>query len=766
MALHVQRGNKLMKKRSRIVAFLLLLVMLGSLLGVTTNPIIKDVRLGLDLQGGFEVLYEVQPLKDGQKITESMVNDTAGALRKRIDVLGVSEPIIQVESNNRIRVQLAGIDDQEAARELLSTQANLSFRDADDNLLLDGSDLKGGKAKANFGENGNPVVTLEMKDPEKFGRVTAEVKAKAPENVMVIWMDFTEGVDSFKEEMKKEEPKFISAPYVSNVINSSNVEISGSFTTEETKNLAGILNAGALPVHLEEKYSTSVGAQFGTQALDKTIFAGIVGISLIFIFMLIYYRLPGFVAVITLSVYIYLILLVFTKINGVLTLPGIAALMLGVGMAVDANILTYERIKEELRVGKSVRTSFMTGAKSAFTAILDANITTLLAAVVLFIFGTSSVKGFATMLIISILVSFITAVWGSRLLLGLLVHSGTLDGKTGLFGISKKRVHAPEEGIDTLDLTTKFDRFDFVHSRKKFYILSVILLLAGVIVLGIFKLNLGIDFQGGTRVEILSDKSLTTEEISKTLDEIGHPSSDIVLSGDSNNIGVVRYKDDFKQETINAIKKDLAAHFGADPNVSTVSDTVGKELAKNALYALLYAALGIIVYVAFRFEWRMGVSSIIGLIHDAFFMVAVFSITRLEVDITFIAAVLTIVGYSINDTIVTFDRIRENMRKVGKINDENELADIVNRSLRQTLGRSVNTVLTVIFVVVALIIFGAEAIRPFSIALLIGLLAGTYSSIFISAQIWFDLKKKELRKSGELKVETEKKQWGSDEPVV
>ena len=576
-----------MKKRSRIVAFLLLLVLFGSLIGTTTNPIIKDVRLGLDLQGGFEVLYEVQKLKDGQTITEAVVADTASALNDRVDVLGVSEPVIQVESNNRIRVQLAGVEDQESARELLSTQANLSFRDADDNLLLDGTDLKEGKAKANFGQNGNPVVTLEMKDPDKFGQVTSEVRSKAPENVMVIWLDFVEGVDSFREEAMKEKPKFISAPYVSQTINSSNVEISGSFTVEETKHLAGILNAGSLPVHLEEIYSTSVGAQFGTQALEKTVLAGIVGISLIFIFMVIYYRVPGIIAVVTLSIYIYLILLVFTRINGVLTLPGIAALMLGVGMAVDANILTYERIREELRVGKSVRTAFANGAKSAFTAILDANLTTLIAAIALFIFGTSSVKGFAILLIISILASFLTAVWGSRVFLGLLVNSGVLDGKTGLFGISKKRVHAPEEGLDTLDLTTKFDWFEFVQTRKRFYVISSILLISGVIVLGIFKLNLGIDFSSGTRVEILSDKPLTTEEISTTMEELGHPSSEIVISGDTNNIGVVRYADEFNQETINKMKADLAAHYGADPNVSTVSSTVGKELAKNAFISII-----------------------------------------------------------------------------------------------------------------------------------------------------------------------------------
>ena len=756
-----------MKRRGRIVAFLLLVVLFGMTIGTTANPIVKDVKLGLDLQGGFEVLYQVEPLKkDGKKITEEMVKDTANALSNRIDVLGVSEPSIQIESNNRIRVQLAGVEDQESARELLSTQANLTFRDADDNLLLDGNDLKQGKAKANFGETNNPVVTLEMKSPTKFGEVTSKISQKKPENVMVIWLDFVEGEDSFKAEVTKEKPKFVSAPYVENPINSSDVEISGSFTVEETKNLAGILNAGALPVHLEEVYSTSVGAQFGEQALNKTIYAGIIGISLIFIFMLVYYRLPGLVAVITLSIYIFIILLVFTLINGVLTLPGIAALMLGVGMAVDANILMYERIREELRVGKSIKSSFMAGAKSSFSAILDANITTIIAALVLFFYGTSSVKGFALILIISILASFLTAVWGSRLFLGLLVNSGVFDGKTAWFGIPKNRVHAPEEQVETLDLTTKFDRLDFVHTRKKFYVISAVLLISGVIVLGIFKLNLGIDFSSGTRVEVLADHKVTKDEISTYLDKIGHPTTDIVISGDTSNIGVMRYKDDFNQAEVNKFKSDLKSEYGSDPNISTVSSTVGKELAKNAFYALLLAALGIIIYVAFRFEWRMGVASIIGLIHDAFFMVAIFSILRLEVDITFIAAVLTIVGYSINDTIVTFDRIRENINHRGRIDSEEELADIVNKSLRQTLGRSVNTVLTVVIVVVALMLFGAESIRTFSIALLIGLFAGTYSSIFISAQIWYDLKKREIREKGSIKVEDTKKKWGSDEPVV
>lgn len=755
-----------MKTRGRIIAFLLLLVIFGATIGTTTNPILEKVKLGLDLQGGFEVLYQVEPLPGGPEITESDVTDTADALNTRVNAIGVSEPNIQVESGHRIRVQLAGVENQESARELLSTQANLTFRDVNDRLLLDGNDLKEGKAKPGFGEFGDALVTLELKDASKFGEVTTEVSQMKPNNQLVIWLDFVEGVDSFAAEIQKPNPKFVSAPNVDKPIHSSTVQISGSFTPAETKSLAGILNAGALPVHLEEIYSTSVGAQFGEQALTKTVFAGIIGIALIFAFMLLYYRLPGFIAAVTLTVYIFLVVLVFMLINGVLTLPGIAALMLGVGMAVDANILMYERIREELRVGKSVKESFIAGSKSSFTAILDANLTTLLAAVVLFIFGTSSVKGFALILIISILVSFLTAVWGSRLLLGLLINSGVLDGKPGWFGISKSKVHPPEDEVETLDLTTKFDRLDFVGTRKMFYTISVLLLLTGAIILGIFKLNLGIDFSSGTRVEIQASQPLASEEIANYLDDIGYPSSDIVISGDTGNIGVVRYKDEFKQDEVNTFKANIAEEFGMDPNISTVSSTVGNELVKNAFYALIYAMFGIVIYVAFRFEWRMGVATIIGLVHDVFFMVAIFSILRLEVDITFIAAVLTIVGYSINDTIVTFDRIRENINHRGRIDDVAELADIVNRSLRQTLGRSVNTVLTVMFVVIALVLLGAESIQTFSIALLIGLIAGTYSSIFISAQLWFDLKKREMNKKGAIKVKEDKKQWGSDEPVV
>ncbi|RUL57120.1 protein translocase subunit SecDF [Lysinibacillus antri] len=755
-----------MKLKSRIFTFALIVIVLFAAMGTTVQGVLKDVKLGLDLQGGFEVLYEVAPLKEGQKITQDVMTDTTTALSNRINQFGVSEPSIQVEGENRIRVQLAGIDDQSSARELLSSTANLTFRDVNDNVLLDGMDLKEGGAAASFDQQNQPIVTLTLKDASKFADVTQKILQMPPgQNLLVVWMDFEEGVDSYAAEAQKPDPKFVSAASVNQVLNTTEVMISGSFTVQETKEFASVLNAGALPVKLTEIYSTSVGAQFGEQALKSTVFASIVGVLVIFIFMLFYYRLPGFISIITLSVFTFLVLLVFNGINAVLTLPGIAALVLGIGMAVDANILTAERIREELRTGKPIKEAYHLGSKQSLSAIIDAQLTTLLAAVVLFYFGTSSVKGFATTLMISIVLSFVTAVWLSRILLGLLIKSGYFESPT-LYGVRKSKIHDASEGLESLDLSTNFDRFDFVHNRKKFYSFSIVILLVGAIILGIFKLNLGIDFSSGSRVEILADQQITQEEITEYIDSIGFPSENVVITGEEQNTAVIRYKDDLAQKEILDFKAAVLKDYGHEPSVSTVSDTVGKELVKNAIKALSIAALGIIIYVAFRFEWRMGVGAIASLVHDVFFMVALFSLFRLEVDITFIAAILTIVGYSINDTIVTFDRIRENVDRKGRISTKEELAEIVNKSLRQTMGRSINTVLTVIIVVVALLIFGAPAIRNFSIALLIGLITGMYSSICIAAQIWYTLKVREMGKKGTAVEKKEKKQWGSDEPLV
>ncbi|MEK5366672.1 protein translocase subunit SecDF [Bacillus sp. FSL R5-0654] len=735
-------------KKGRILAFFLVVLLIGTGVGLLTKPVAKDMTLGLDLQGGFEVLYDVHPVKKEDKITNSVLVSTVEALNRRANVLGVSEPNISIEGNNRIRVQLAGVKDQNRAREILSTEAQLSFRDTNDKELLNGADLVENSAKQTFSQTNEPIVTVKLKDAKKFGDVTRKVAAMAPNNQLVIWLDYHKG-DSFKKEVSKSNHKYVSAPNVNQEINSSDVQIEGKFTVQEAKDLASILNAGALPVKLTEKYSTSVSAQFGEQALNETVFAGIVGIAFIFLFMLFYYRLPGLIAVITLSAYIYITLQVFDWMGAVMTLPGIAALILGVGMAVDANIITYERIKEELKLGKSVRSAFRSGNRRSFATIFDANLTSIIAGGVLFFFGTSSVKGFATMLILSILTSFITAVFLSRFLLGLLVESRALDRKKGWFGVRKKDIMSIHETTENTEPKTPFDKWDFVSKRKGFMIFSIAVTIAGIIVLSIFKLNAGIDFASGTRIDVQSDHKLTTAQVEQDFKKLGLETDSVVLSGQKENQAAARFVGVPNKEKIAEVKDYFKDKYGTEPNVSTVSPTVGKELARNALYAVIIASIGIIIYVSIRFEYKMAIAAIASLLYDAFFIVAFFSITRLEVDVTFIAAILTVIGYSINDTIVTFDRVREQMKK-RKPKTIEDLSYIVNLSLQQTFTRSVNTVLTVVVVVVALLIFGSASITNFSIALLVGLLTGVYSSLYIAAQIWLMWKGRELKKPAKI----------------
>ncbi|KGP73916.1 protein translocase subunit SecD [Pontibacillus yanchengensis] len=763
-----------MIKRSRIVAFFLLLLIFAGTIGTTIQGISKDIRLGLDLQGGFEILYEVKPIEEGQEINRDVMEATVETIYRRVDALGISETNVSIEEDDRIRVQLAGIDDQQKARELLSTSARLSFRTIDDDPIrindqplsleleeenepnepdteegeiFNGSNIVEGSAQQAFNQQTNaPMVTLKVKNANDFAQVTEKVAALGDdpstpaysENSMVIWMDFDEG-DSYLAELQKptEDQKFISAPRVNERLMTSDVQITGNFTVESAKELANIINAGSLPVDMEEKFSTSVGAQFGAQAMNKTILAGAIGIGLIFIFMMFYYRLPGVVAVITLSLYIYLILQVFEWMNGVLTLPGIAALVLGVGMAVDANIITYERIKEELKAGKSTLSAFKSGNSRSLATILDANITTLLAAVVLFAFGTSSVKGFATMLILSIIVSFITAVYGSRLLLGLWVNSRALNKKPGFFGVKQKDIKNIEDG-EEVEAKVLGREFDFVKNRKKFFGLSIFLVLAGAVIIAFNGLNLGIDFTNGSRVQVLAENTIDVDEIEQDFENLGLNPEKINSSGDNNEIAVARFDEELTKDQIAEIRTTLGEKYGSPENINTsiVSPIVAQELVKNAVYAVAIASIGIIIYVTIRFEFYFALTAIVALLHDAFFIIALFSITRLEFDITIIAAILTIVGYSVNDTIVTFDRIRENLKLKKRVRTFKELSEVVNRSLMQTLPRSINTVLTVIFAALMLMLFGATSITNFSFALVIGLIAGTYSSLFIAAQLW------------------------------
>ncbi|CDR25984.1 protein translocase subunit SecDF [Staphylococcus schweitzeri] len=758
-----------MKKSSRIIAFLLLVVLLFAGMAATYKSVVKNVNLGLDLQGGFEVLYQVDPLHKGDKIDKKALQSTAQTLENRVNVLGVSEPKIQVEEPNRIRVQLAGVTDQNEARKILSSQANLTIRDAEDKVKLNGSDIKQGSAKQEFKQETNqPTVTFKVKDKNKFKKVTEEISKKR-DNVMVVWLDFKKG-DSYKKEAQKKNPKFISAASVDQPINSDSVEISGGFKGQEgvkkAKQIAELLNAGSLPVDLKEIYSNSVGAQFGQDALDKTVFASFIGVALIYLFMLGFYRLPGLVAIIALTTYIYLTLVAFNFISGVLTLPGLAALVLGVGMAVDANIIMYERIKDELRIGRTIKQAFSKANKSSFLTIFDSNLTTVIAAAVLFFFGESSVKGFATMLLLGILMIFVTAVFLSRFLLSLLVSSNVFKNQYWLFGVNKNKRHNINEGIDVHDLKTSFEKWNFVKLAKPLIGVSILIVVVGLVILYIFKLNLGIDFSSGTRVDFQSKQTISQQKVEQVVKDSGLKADQIQINGKDNKVATVQFKDDLTRAQDNKLSDNIKSKFGDTPQINTVSPIIGQELAKNAMLALIYASIGIIIYVSLRFEWRMGLSSVLALLHDVFIIVAIFSLFRIEVDLTFIAAVLTIVGYSINDTIVTFDRVRENLQKIKVITTPEQIDDIVNRSIRQTMTRSVNTVLTVIVVVVAILFFGAPTIFNFTLALFIGLISGVFSSIFIAVPLWGMMKKRQLKKSPKHKLVVYKDKKSNDEKIL
>lgn len=733
-----------MKKRGRLVAFFLIVIAFGVLIGTTTTGVTNNIRLGLDLQGGFEVLYEVEPIDENQEVTRELMEGTVQALNDRVNRLGISEAVINIEGEDRIRVQLAGVKNPQEARKMLATSAQLSFRDVNDVELLDGSDVKPGSAKQDFDPTTNqPVVTLELKDAEKFGEVTTQIKEMGPpDNLLVIWMDFQEG-DSFEEEILKENPKFVSAPSVDRTLHTTNVMITGNFTVESAKALADIINAGSLPVHMNEIFSTSVGAQFGEQALNDTVIAGIIGITLVIVFLIVVYRFPGIIASINLVIYTYLVLLVFMALNGVLTLSGIAALILGVGMAVDANVITFERYKEELRAGKSVKAAFKAGGNNSFRTIVDANLTTMIAAVVLFVFGTSSVKGFATMLIISIFMSFITAVIGTRILLGFWVNSGFLRTKKSWFAVKEKEIReiaAPEE-----DPKLFGREVDIVSHRKKFFYVTGTIFLLGLVSFALFQFNPGVDFTSGSRIEVFADEPLDVEEVKATFEQLGHEPSSLVLSGDDNDIAVARFDTVLSDTEVAEVQNVFADRYGFDPGVSVVSPIVGEELVKNAVYAVLIASIFIIIYIAFRFEIIFGITAVIALLHDVFIMLLIFSLFQIEFDITIVSAMLTIIGYSLNNTIVIFDRIRENIRFEKRVTSFKVLASIINKSIIQSFTRTMNTTISTLIAIIAFLVLGTESIFSFTLALVIGLLAGFYSSLFLAAQIWLVWRGKNLK---------------------
>lgn len=694
-------------------------------------PLFNDLKFGLDLKGGFEVLYQVKR-SDGKSLKSGDLNSTYDVLKRNVNSLGVSEPEITIEGDDRIRVKLAGVTDIEGARKALSNVANVSFRDTDDKLLMDASVIKG--AKLSYDENGKPAISLSVKDKKKFLEATTEVSQKETgKNVMVIWYNFEKGVNSYNKDSKTcglENSMCLSAATVSQGF-SSDVIITGNFEKEEAENLASNINAGSISTKLTEISSQNVNASYGAGVLTKTFVAGLIGMALVILFMTILYRFAGFISGINLLLYMLLVMGVFWLIGGVLTLPGIAALVLGIGMAVDSCVITNERIKESLEEGNSLKVAFKDGNKQSWSSIFDANVTTLIVAIVLFIFGESSVKGFATMLMITIFATMFIMVFINRLILSGFVKTGRFDENPNKFVkyLKKNKEKRKKVNVKAVEIT------------KKCFTITLIYLVIGVIYLALNGFNLGIDFRSGSDVTIKADK-ITVSDVKKDFKKLKY---DVVsLEKQENDEIYVRLNTELKENGINKVNNYFEDKYNAKTEINVVTDIVKQDLVKNAFYSVVIAAIAIIIYISFRFKFSYAISSITTLLHDVLLVMALFSIFKIEVNVIFIAAILTVIGYSINNTIVVFDRIRENQGKYkGKLTRES-LKKIVNDSVSDTITRSLYTTITTLIPVVCLIILGSKGILPFNIAIIIGLISGFYSSSFLAPQLWYKIESKNL----------------------
>lgn len=699
-----------MKKRKSAILFILSVIVIFSLafisaeglklFGYEIKPLTKSINKGLDLQGGVSVVEEIQG-----KVDQKTFDKAIELISMRVNKMGVSETLVTKEGKNRIRIEIPGKFDAKAVIDSVVKTGELKFVGPDKQTILTGKDVE--KASAYLDETNNPTIGLELNKSgtQKFAEGTKKFLGQP----IAIYMD---------EEM-------LTNPKVNDVITGGKAVITGSKTLEEATRQANIINSGALPVTLKTVSAKTVGATLGATALPKSINAGIIGIALVFIFMILYYRLPGIIADIALVLYIILVLLVFSGIDATLTLSGIAGFLLTVGMAVDANVLIFERIKEELKTGKSVKSSVDTGFDRALSSILDSNITTIIAGAVLYVVGSGAVKGFALTLIIGIVVSIFTALTITKFLLKNAVNMGLIN-KPSHFGV-KNNTESKE----------KF-KFKFVERFKIWISISLLIIVIGFTAMGFKGLNFGIDFKGGTLVQIEMKQDFNKAEIDKIIKKY----SNEYQTTKANNNGKIELEiksNSLDSNKIDNLFKDIKVQYKKAELTSqeTIGASVGNELKRKAWIAGVLATLAMLLYIGARFEFKFGLSAILALVHDILITVSIYAVLQIPVNSPFIAAILTILGYSINDTIVIFDRIRENSKKMrGK-----DVAEVANISIGQTMTRSINTVLTTLFTIVAVNVF-VPSVREFSMPLIIGIVSGCYSSIFIASPIWVILKKK------------------------
>lgn len=735
--------KKMLQGKLFLVIFLLI-ISIGVLI-----PVLMNLKLGLDLQGGFELLYNVTPIEEDTKVDEDLLRSTRQTLLRRIDVLGVTEPSISIEGD-RIRVQLAGVTNEDEARSVLSQTASLTFRDTSDNLLMTSSVLKSGGARVSMDQSGRPAVALSIKDNDAFYKATKKV-SEMSDNRIVIWLDYEEGRDSFEREEEmcgSDGSACLSAATVSQAF-SGDVIIQGNFTEESANDLVDLINSGSMPAKLTEVSSNSVGASFGTNALVKTVTAGIIGIGIIIALLIVLYRFSGLIASVGIIIYTSLTFFIFWLLGGTMTLSGIAAMIIGIGMAVDSNVINFSRIKDELYEGSSLKDAYEKGNKASFGTIMDANITTLIAALVLFVLGQSSVKGFATVLIISIISTLLIMVFLVRWLLRKFVQTGYFDDKVRMFiGVKKEDIPNLSNG----EKRTKYfwKKIDFVKSRKIFIICAFVIIILGCVFIFNKGLSLGVDFRGGTAITVDTKEKLTEKKISSDMDSLGYDMYSFEKQSDGSYS--IKISETVDTDKTNEVKDYLNDKYDAKTDIEVISDMVRNDLIKNAVLSLIISMVAIIIYISLRFKFDYGISSIIALVFNVLITIAFFGIFRFEVSNIFIAAILSIIGYSVNDVIITFDRIRENYNK-KKAYSEKGLINIVNESLRGILNRSIVTTLTAVIPLGCLIIFGSHEILSFYVAMLVGMVTGVLTSLFIASQLWLEIEKRNLKKPKKPKKE-------------
>ena len=730
---------------SRLRKILSLLIILGwyvTIFGIGKIHSIKDLmKFGLDINGGVYVVMEAETKQDGEELAKTM-DQTRQVLNKRVNEMGTSEATVSLEGKKRIRVELPGVEDADEAIEKVGQTAKLSFLLSDGTKVLDGKDVKNASIDTDS-EHGGYKIKLEFtsEGTKKFTAATSKAASGSvkssnkdvQDNAIMIVLD----------------KEVISAPTVNSTINSSSCEITrgGGFDREEASNLAALIRGGALPVELKEVTSSVQTATIGENALKMSIIAGAIGLLCVFILMILMYNILGLMADIALLLYVLLELWAISAMGIVLTLPGIAAIILSIGMAVDANVIIFSRIKEEISNGKTIRVAVSEGFRHAVVTVLDAQITTLIASVVLYQIGSTTVKGFAITLMLGIIVSIFTAVVISQILIGLIAKFA----KNKYFGVN-------EDGTPK-NLIKK--SFGFIKKRKIFYGISICVIIVGLSVGLIRGYNYGIDFTGGTMLQIDMGKTVNTAELADTIKEYKlNPS--IVLAGKNQDqviIKTIKALDNEKREEViktiskkyNITDKDVLASEQFGP-------TVGKELKSNAIKSVIIASIGMLIYIIFRFKsWKYGISSVAGLLHDVLVILAIYGLFNITINNPFIAGILTVVGYSINDTIVIFDRIREN-RALYK---REPLGETIDKSINQTLNRSVMTSLTTLICMVPLTIMVSSSIREFVIPLMVGVLVGTYSSIFLCSPVLYDLSKNDNKSKYQLGKEQKEKRKAS-----